>query len=55
MLHGGIDELLHLGEGDDFVELPPDLIFFHAQDRAVQENIFAAREFLVKARPDFEE
>ena len=54
-LHGGIDEFLDFGEGDDFVEFPGDFGAFHAEDRAVEEDVFAAGQFAVKAGADFEE
>jgi len=50
-----IEEPLHLGEGHDLVELAPNLGARHAQDGAVQEDIFAAAEFGVKAGADLEQ
>ena len=60
-LHRRVDELLRLGEGDNFAEsagfpgLPVDLRFLHAEEGAVQEDVLAAGEFGVEARADFEE
>ncbi len=58
MLHRRVDELLHLGKGDDLVELGLDLGSPHAEDRTVQEDVLAPRELGMKAgahveqRPD---
>ena len=54
-LHRGVQELLHLGEGDDLVELPVDLRLFHPQDGAVQIDVFPAGEFGMKAGAHFQE
>src|SRR5882724_11177961 len=42
MFHGGVDEFVDFGKGDDLVKLPIDLDTLHSQNRAVQENILAA-------------
>src|SRR5947199_4061003 len=54
-LDWGIDELLHLGEGYDLVELAGDLRLLHAQNGAVQENIVAARQLGMESGSDFEQ
>ena len=54
-LHGRVDEPLYAGELDDVVELPPHLGFAHAEDRAVQEDVLAARELGVEAGADLEQ
>ena len=46
-----VDELLHLGERDDLVELSSDFPPFHAEDRAVEVNVLASRQFGMKTRP----
>ena len=51
----GVDELLDFGEGDDLVELLRDLGLGHAEDGAVEEDVFAAGEFGVEAGADFEQ
>jgi hypothetical protein len=54
-LHGRVEELLDLGESDDVVELGSDLAPLHAEDRAVQEDVLAAAQLLVKAGADLEQ
>ena len=48
MLDRRIEELLDLGEGDELVEFAFDLDAAHAEDRAVQEDVFATVENLSK-------
>ena len=55
VLHRGIDEMLDVGEGDDLVELAVDFALAHAEDGAVQIDVFAAGELGVKAGADFEQ
>src|SRR5215213_1143806 len=55
MLDRRVQELLHLGEGDDLVELAPDLAPAHPDDRAVEVDVLPAGQVGVKARPDFEQ
>src|ERR1051325_1278038 len=50
-----VEELLDLGERDDLVEFSPDLGTCHAEDGAVEENIFAAGQLGVEAGPDLEQ
>ena len=50
-----VNEFLHLGEGDDFVELARDLGSPHAEDGAVQEDVFAPGQFGMEAGADLEE
>ena len=54
-LHGRVDELLDPGELDDVVEALLDLAALHAEDRAVEEDVLAARELRVEARADLEQ
>ena len=54
-LHRGVQEFLHLGKGDDFIELAFDLGPFHSEDRAVQVNVFAPGQFRVKAGSDLQQ
>src|SRR6476620_10558055 len=44
-----IEKLLHLGEGDDFVELAPDLGMRHAEDGTVEVDVLAAGELRMKS------
>ena len=50
-----VEELLHLGEGHDLVELRLDLAAAHAEDRAVEEDVLAAGQFRVEARADLQQ
>src|SRR5690606_33600002 len=54
-LYRRIDEFFDLRKGDDLVETLIDLLLSHAEDRAVQINIFPPAELLVEARADFEQ
>src|SRR5206468_1136535 len=54
-LHWRVDELLDPGKGHDLVELARDLLAAHAQDRAVQVDVFPTRQFGVEPRADFEQ
>ena len=40
--HRRVDELLDAGEVDDLVELGADFGFGHAEDGAIEENVFAS-------------
>ena len=50
-----IEELFDFGERNDFIELTLNLEPGHAEDRAVQKDVFAAGEFGMKASAHFEE
>ena len=52
---GGVEELLDLAEGDDFVELEVDFLAAHAEDAAVHVDVFAAGQFGVEAGADFQQ
>ena len=54
-LTGRIEKLLDFGESDDFVELPFDFAAAHAEDGAVEKNIFPAGQFGMKTGADFEQ
>ncbi len=54
-LHGGVEEALDLGEGDDLVEAAADLGPTHPQHRATQVNVLAAGQLRVEAGADFEQ
>ena len=54
-LHRRIDELLHAGEVHDLVELAVDFGFGHAQDRAVEVDVFPSSQLLMKASAHFEQ
>ena len=49
-----IEKLLHVGEGDDLIEPPFDLGAPHAEDGAVEIDVFAAGQFGMKPGADFE-
>ena len=54
-LDRSIDELFDLRKGDDLVEFPADLGPAHAEDRAVEVNVFASGELGMESRADFQE
>ncbi len=54
-LHRRVDELIHLGEGDDLVEAAFDLGLAHAQDGAVEVDVLATSQFRVEAGADFQQ
>jgi hypothetical protein len=51
---GSIDESIDLGERNDLVELPRDLLSAHTKDCAAQEDIFPSGKLRMKPRSDFE-
>ncbi len=53
--HGPVDRVLDLGEGDDLVEPFADLAPAEPLDRPVEEEVLAAGEVGVEARPELEE
>jgi hypothetical protein len=55
MLHRRIEKALNAGEGDDRIELFPDLRPPHAEDGPVQKDVLAAGEFLIESRADLQE
>ena len=54
-LHRRIDESLDAGEIDDLVKLAGDLRAAHAENGAVEEHVFPAAEFGVKARANLKQ
>src|SRR3989304_5663126 len=50
-----VEELLDLREGDNLVEAARDLLPPHPEDRAVQEDVLAARQLRMEPRADFEQ
>jgi len=55
-LDGGVDEFrLDFGERDDLVEVSVDVGLGHAEDRAVEVDVFPPREFRMKACPHFKQ
>jgi hypothetical protein len=50
-----VEEPLDLGEGDDLVEFAVDLVLPHAENRAVQVDVLAARELEVEPGADLEQ
>src|SRR5262245_26692777 len=55
MLDGPVDGFANLREVDDLLELSLALGLSHAEDRAVQKNVFAACEIGMKSRADLEQ
>ena len=43
VLHWSVEKFLQFGKRDDFVELGNDLGLSHAENRAVEKNVFASR------------
>jgi hypothetical protein len=54
-LHGGVEKLLDLGEGDDVVELGSDLAPLHPENGTVQEDVLTAAQLRMESRPDLEQ
>src|SRR5215475_11446503 len=48
-------ELFDLGEGNDLIELPIYFGAFHAEDRAVQVDVFPTAQLLMESRAHFEQ
>src|SRR6185436_9738726 len=55
MLDGCIQEFLDLGEGDDLVEFLAYFIPGHAEDGAVEKDVFPSRQLGVEAGSDFKQ
>src|SRR5882672_1499712 len=55
MFHGSVYEFFQFGERHYLVELGGDFPLAHAQDRAAQKRVFAAREFGMESSADFEQ
>ena len=55
MLYGCIDELRDTGELHDLVELLVNFLFSHSEHSAVDENVFASRQFRMKPCPDLQQ
>ena len=53
--HRGIDEFLDFGKRYNVVELSRDLSSAHAENCAIQKNIFTATELRMKTSTDFEQ
>src|SRR5271155_5353540 len=53
-LHGGVEEFFNTGEIDDGVKALLDFPAGHAENGAIEEDVFAAVEFGVEAGPDFQ-
>src|SRR5204862_3242331 len=53
--HGRVEESLDVRESNDFIEFPSDLRSRHAEDSAVQKNVFATGQLRVEACAYFEE
>src|SRR5687768_6581351 len=54
-LHRRVDKLLNFRECDDLIKLALDLRLAHPEDRAIEIDVFATREFRMKTRADFEQ
>src|SRR5437667_11505551 len=53
--HRSIQKLFDFGEGDDFVKLPADFGACHAQNGAIQKNVFAAGKLGMKTGTNLEQ
>src|SRR5437762_6704862 len=54
-LYRRIEEFFDLGESYDFIKLPQYVLPGHAQNRAVDENIFPPRQLRMKTCSDFQQ
>ena len=54
-LDGGVDELLHTGEVDNFVEFLLHLVLAHAEDGAVEVDVLAPGQLGVEAGADLQQ
>ena len=54
-LYWSIQKSFNSRKGDDLVELPRDLLSFHAKNCAIQKDIFPPRELGMKARSDLQQ
>ncbi len=52
--HGRVDETVDFGEGDDLVKFAGDLGAPHAENGAIEINVFTACQLRMKAAPNFE-
>src|SRR5262245_9304373 len=55
VLHRGVEKLLHLGKGDDLVELFADLALRHPEDGAVEKDVLSSGQFWMKASADLKQ
>src|SRR5947209_5657479 len=55
MLYGSVNELLHLGKFNDFIELLDDLSTSHPEYGAIEKNIFTTAQLRMEAGADFEQ
>src|SRR3989338_1710493 len=55
MLDGGIEKLFHFSKGDYLVEFIFYFGLAHAEDRAIEINIFPSTEFGMKTGSDFQQ
>src|SRR4030095_7848358 len=51
-LHRGIEESFDFGESDDFIEFLSYLRLGHAEDNAIEKEVFSAGELRGKPGPD---
>src|SRR6267154_4313748 len=54
-VHRSVEKSVDLGEGDDLVEFALDLDAAHAEDRAVEVNVFTTAELRVKPGSNLEQ
>src|SRR5438552_6835471 len=54
-LHRCVDEFFDTGEIHNRVELLPDFVARHSQNRTIEEDIFATCELLMKTCADFQQ
>src|SRR3989344_2081618 len=55
MLYRRLDKFFNFREGDNNVKFVVDLVFFHAQYRAIEVDVFPPSQFGVKSRSDFQQ
>src|ERR1700722_4521272 len=51
---GRVKKLIHLGKSDDFIEFRGNLSFTHSKRRAIEKDVFPARQFGVEAGSNFQ-
>ena len=51
----GVEEPLHFGEVDNFIELAPDFAAGHSQDGAVEKDVFTPAKLGVKSSADLKQ
>src|ERR1043166_3155758 len=52
-LHRRVNELLHLGKSDYFIQPLPNFGFGHPKDRAIKKDVLSSRELRMKSGSNF--